>query len=103
MVHGGYMKGLVQAFGVVALRRPRPRSLAPWSSLWGAGSRSWTFFVFILFFLMFFFFCDFQGIFGAIFDSRDILHLFANFFLDLLILEGADLWLEFRFDPLRFD
>ena len=49
------------------------------------------------------FFCDFQGIFSVIFDSRDILHLFANFFLDLLILEGADIWLEFRFDPLRFE
>ena len=49
------------------------------------------------------FFCDFQGIFSVIFDLRDILHLFTNFFLDLLILEGADLWLEFRFDPLRFE
>ena len=38
-----------------------------------------------------------------IFDSQDILHRFANFFLDLLGLVVADLRLKFRSDSWRFD
>ena len=34
--------------------------------------------------LLFFFFCDFQVGFRVIFNSGDLLGLFANFFLDLI-------------------
>ena len=56
--------------------------------------------VFMLLFLTFFFFCDFRKYFCVIFDSRDILDLFTNFLMDLLVLDVVDLWLGFRLDSL---
>ena len=51
-----------------------------------------------------FFFFAILEVFYAIFDSRVILNLFANFFLDLLIVKVAHLCLlEFHIDLFSFE
>ena len=41
--------------------------------------------------------------FCVIFNSEDLIGLFANFFLDLLDIEVVLLWLKFRSDPRSFE
>ena len=47
-----------------------------------------------------FFFYDFRVVFCVIFDSEDLLYLFTKFFMDLLVLDVAHLWLMFHLDSL---